>query len=744
MRKMLVRVTKIQFHKDLEQYYVFSGTVYKIDKKTGLRKPTTEKVTCTGLFRSLYEGDLFELDAIKYEHKLYGEQYKIIISNRVDPGTIEEIPKFMIQRCKGLGPTKAKAITDKYGLDTLQKIAKDISALDCINLKVGEKLHLQSEIVDNLAFEDLLMFLNIHHIDSVYSTILYKKYGVDSVSVLTDNPYTPYLDNLWAYRYSENLHFSLGRPYNTPERKHYLVLAAIHWDSENGGNLYIPKDIVKATVERFQRAIHSPYLKDKSLTEEDVEESLEMLERFSMILRDNTTTTPSIYLAFNYANENRIANELERLSNGTKVTFFVPKTISDFLEDYEKRTGIELAYEQRQGVISALTSSVSVITGGPGTGKTHTIRTIIACAKELEPGVNIKVCAPTGKAAVRASEMSGLPATTIHRMLQLFNPTAHVGAEELNCDILIADEFSMVDAYLCSRTFIAAASHTRIIMVGDYNQLPSVGPGLVLRDFIRSGKIPTVKLTTVFRQAKMSRIVRNSYAIINQKAGEPINLHFAKKPKDDFYFIEAESISDIRKTIQRSVHRLKNKYGYNLSDIQILTPVRKTPLGADSLNLLFQEEFLPAATTPSVEILDREFRLGDKVIHTKNNSELGVYNGEVGFVKRLNFLPENMLTVSYSTEKSVNYTLSELEDLDLAYGLTVHKSQGSEFPVVIIPVHETILHGLNKNLIYTALTRAKKMVILIGSKSALSAGMRNEENIGERRSMLVRKIQDLL
>ena len=463
-----------------------------------------------------------------------------------------------------------------------------------------------------------------------------------------------------------------------------------------------------------------------------------------MILRDNTTTPPSIYLAFNYSNENRIAKELERLSNSAKATFFVPKVISDFLVDYEKSTGIALADEQRQGVISALTSPVSVITGGPGTGKTHTIRTIIACAKALEPGINIKVCAPTGKAAVRASDMSGLPATTIHRMLQLFNPSAHVGAEELNCDILIADEFSMVDAYLCSRLFIAAASHTRIIMVGDYNQLPSVGPGLVLRDFIRSGKIPTVKLTTVFRQAQASRIVRNSYAIINQQDGKPIILNFAKKPKDDFYFIEAESISEIRKTIQRSVHRLKNKYGYNLADIQILTPVRKTPLGADSLNLLFQEEFLPSSTTPSVEVLDREFRLGDKVIHTKNNSELDVYNGEVGFVERLNFLPENMLTVRFSTEKSVNYSLSDLEQLDLAYGLTVHKSQGSEFPVVIIPVHETILHGLNKNLLYTALTRAKKMVILIGSKQALSAGMRNEENIGERRSMLVQKIQDIL
>lgn len=744
MRNMLLRVDKIQFHKDLDQYYIFTATVYKIVKKTGMRKPTMKKITCAGQFRSLYEGDLFDVEAVQYEHKLYGEQYRIMTSKRVEPGTIEEIQKFLIQHCKGLGPAKAKALTDKYGLETLQKIAKSISSLDHIKLKPEVKLNLQREITDNMAFEDLLIFLNIHHIDNIYSTILYKRYGSDTVSKLTDNPYAPFLDGLWAYRFSENLHFSLEKPYNTPERKHYSVLAAIRWDSDNGGNLYIPERSVKDTTERFLASIRSPYDKNEVFTEEEINEALDMLERYNLLLRNRTTAPASIYLSYNLANENYIARELKRLTDGTKVTFFTPASIKTFLADYEQDTQIALANEQREGVMTALTSPVSIITGGPGTGKTHTIRTIIACAKALDPGVSIKVCAPTGKAAVRASDMSGLPAATIHRMLQLFNPTCHVGAEELQCDILIADEFSMVDAYLCSRLFIAAASHTRIIMVGDYNQLPSVGPGLVLRDFIRSGKVPTVKLNTVFRQAQASRIIRNSYSIINQQDGQPIMLNLSHKKNEDFYFIEADTIPEIRTKIQDSVHRLKNKYHYSLSDIQILTPVRKTLLGADALNSLFQEEFLPSATTPLIEAQDKEFHLGDKVIHTKNNSELCVYNGEVGFVKSLNFMPENMLTVEYSTEKSVNYSLSDLEQLDLAYGLTVHKSQGSEFPVVIIPVHESILHGLNKNLLYTALTRAKKMVLLIGSKQALSAGMRNKENIGERRSMLVQKLQDFL
>lgn len=741
MRRILIRVKKIMFAQKDDHYYVFTAVVYKTNK-AGLRKPTREIVTCTGRFISLYEGDLFHAEAQKREHPMYGEQYQILVFNRVEPGTIEEIQKFLIQRGKGLGIQKAKIVTGRYGLETLRRIAEDKTALDIIKIPENTKKAVRKDILANRTFEELLMFLQMHHIDNIYSTLLYKKYETAAVSKLQDNPYAPYLDGIWDFRISENLHASLGLAYNTQQRLCCLVLAAIRWDSESGGNLFLPENMLEDTLSAFLRQIHSPYLISQKFTQDEMMKTLEMLREYNLLTEDKTVSPANIYLPNNLANENRIAKELKRLKTEPKRVCFAPQEIDRFLKQFE--AGQPLAPEQRKGVCMALTSPVSLITGGPGTGKTHTIRTIISCVQALEPKAEIRVCAPTGKAAIRAEEMSGLPASTIHRMLRLFRHNEELGAEELDCDILIADEYSMVDAYLCSKLFTAAASHARIILVGDYNQLPSVGPGLVLRDFIHSGKIDTIRLTKVFRQAEQSRIIKNAYAIINQTEDQPIPIRCSKRKKGDFYFIEASTIPEIRSKIQSSVQRLKRVYGYPISDIQILTPVKKTPLGSISLNLLFQEEFLPAASTPSVSNLEKEFRLGDKVIHIKNNAMLSVFNGEVGYVKTLDYAPDHMLTVEYPDNKLIEYSLKDMDELDLAYGLTVHKSQGSEFPVVIIPVHESILHGLNKNLLYTALTRAKNMVIIIGSKNALSAGMRREENIGARRSMLVQKINNLI
>lgn len=742
MRRILIRVRKIMFAQKDDHYYVFMATVYKVSKKTGLRKPTREVVTCTGRFISLYEGDLFYVEAQKREHPMYGEQYQILVFNRVEPGTIEEIQKFLIQRGKGLGIQKAKIVTEHYGLETLQRIAEDETALDIIKIPEGVKKAVRQDILANRTFEELLMFLQMHHIDNIYSTPLYRKYETAVVSKLQDNPYAPYLDGIWDFRLSENLHASLGLVYNTPQRLCCLVLAAIRWDSENGGNLFLPEDLLESTLSAFLRQIHSPYLISQKFTQDEIAAALAMLQEYNMVAEDRTVSPVNIYLPNNLANENRIAKELKRLKTEPKRICFTRQDIDQFLKQFEMKQ--PLAPEQREGVRTALTSPISLMTGGPGTGKTHTIRTIISCVQTLEPRAEIRVCAPTGKAAVRTEEMSGLPASTIHRMLRLFRHGEQLGAEELDCDILIVDEYSMVDAYLCSKLFTAAASHTRVILVGDYNQLPSVGPGLVLRDFIHSGKIDTIRLTKVFRQAEQSRIIKNAYAIINQTADKPIPIKCSKRKKGDFYFIEASTIPEIRSKIQSSVQKLKRDYHYPISDIQILTPVKKTPLGSNALNLLFQEEFLPAASTPSVSNLEKEFRLGDKVIHIKNNAMLSVFNGEVGYVKTLDYASDHMLTVEYPDNKLVDYSLKDMDELDLAYGLTVHKSQGSEFPVVIIPVHESILHGLNKNLLYTALTRAKDMVIIIGSKNALSIGMRNEENIGARRSMLVQKINNLI
>lgn len=743
MRSFFVKIKKIQFA-DAEKsgYYIFLGTVYKRVKKTRELKPTPENVACTGTFISLYPGDILEVSAELWEHPKYGEQYNVLTYHRILPGTIEEIQKFLIARGAGLGIAKAKKLTEAYGLDTLSKIVADPNALDIVKLSESAKNKLHKDLVENQDFENLLIMLRNFGVNPIYAPLLYSEYGNLAVAKLKENPYFPFLSGLWPFSISDSIHAQLGKGIDTSERIYACVYGAIMWDSSSGGNLFIEESKLRSITHAFLAQAHASYDKNYEFSKESFDHVVDMLLEQGRVITDPTYN--SLYLSNNLSNERKIAEQLKRLVQSPKRYFVRSADISSFLVGYESKTGIKLASQQKEAVNMALTSPVSIITGGPGTGKTHTIRTIIAALKELCPDAIIQICAPTGKASIRAEEMSGLPASTIHRMLKLFQRDKELKNEELECDFLIADEYSMVDAYLCGRLFQCAASFDRIIIVGDYNQLPSVGPGLVLRDFITCGRIPVTELKQVFRQAKQSRIIKNSSRIIHANGKETINLVVSKKQNGDFYFLETESVTDIRQKIQKSVCKLKKKYNLGINDIQILSPVRKTALGTESLNTLFQEIFSPSNIAPSIELGEKVFCLGDKVIHTKNNAELDVYNGEVGYITQLHYKTDKMLTVEYPDGKIIDYSLSMLDDLELAYALTVHKSQGSEFPVVIIPVHESILYGFNKQVFYTALTRAKRMVILVGTKDAISRALHNESAISDRRSHLVDRLTDLL
>lgn len=738
MRTMLVKVKKVLFHNPENGYHVFSAVVFK-RKSDGRRQETKETVTCAGHFIVLYAGDFFEIQANKFEHTLYGERYNIIQSRRAEPGTIEEITKFLTRHGQGIGMVRAKKLTDKYGLDTLRMISRDIHTLDFLALPDEAKKSLYQDVHDNAIFEELLIFLQLHQMDNFYATEIYEKYGEESVNKLCDNPYAPYLDRIWPFGISEELHAALGYEYNTKERITYASLAAIEWDSENGGNLFLPEESLGQVIVSFLSACRSPYSKSTVFTEEEVKEAKENLVQMNLIEIDNH----SIYLAHNRKDECSIARNLRRLMTEPKRIAFQSGHINKYLTMYLSQSGVSLAPEQESSVMTALTAPISIITGGPGTGKTHTIKTIISAIQYLEPEADIRICAPTGKAAIRAEEMSGLPASTIHRMLGLRFFNQFVQPESLECDFLIVDEFSMVDAFLCNRLFTAAASFTRIILVGDANQLPSVGPGLILRDLISSGVVPVVTLKHVFRQANKSLIIRNANMLIGSGGKVNQDFEYSAGKDGDFYFIEAQSPTDIRTKIQSSIRKLNQKYGMPVSEIQILTPVKKGQLGTESLNCLFQEVFIPSGSAPAATDLEREFRKGDKVIHTRNNPTLDVYNGEVGIVSDVNCMTDNMLTVSYPDGKYVNYSITDMCELDLAYALTVHKSQGSEFQAVIIPVHRTVRRGISLPVIYTALTRAKKMVIFIGNKSELFAGLNNNKSISERRSHLIDRIQKL-
>ena len=384
------------------------------------------------------------------------------------------------------------------------------------------------------------------------------------------------------------------------------------------------------------------------------------------------------------------------------------------------------------------TSPITIISGGPGTGKTHTVKVIVDAISSLYPFAAVKLCAPTGRASVRIGEVTGGESATIHSMLELKSYTKdYATPKALTCDYLIVDEFSMVDMQICQYLFMAASSKTRVIILGDHNQLPSVGPGLVLRDMIDAKIFPVVTLTRVFRQdvqEKPSRIIENAHSII-APADAKKKLRFAnpQKPGEDFYFLGKDDPRSILETIQTIVETAVNNDHVPLEAIAVLTPIHYGDLGTANLNTVLQNKLNPS--TEKIQFRDMEFRLHDKVIHTENDYSLGVYNGEVGFIVEFGDTSDAALTVAYP-RKTVIYPRAKLGKLDLAYAMTIHKLQGSECRLVVMPVFN---NRLSKHGIYTAVTRAKRSVVLIGNEEDLRKGLQVE--IQERESNLRKRLQ---
>lgn len=699
LQKCHVTVKKIIYHNKESGYSVFEGLRLRWSTRKKQYLPTKETSQFVGYLFCIFIGDHFELEVSEFYHETYGTQYAIIYSHRIEPATLIEIRTFIQKNVKS---AKAQDILDRYGVDALNVLCKENAALG-------------KELTNSKHFEELLSFLQLHFIEVHYAMPLYKQYQNDTVKILESNPYKPFFDDIFDFRTSDMLYLSLGQEANGPIRCTYAVLAAMQLDSASNGNVFLKREQLEALLSHMK--IDASFSKDK------ISEAIKYLCDMNVLVNEGET----LYLKTNYDDECSIAICLKKLLTEPKSVNYQAIDIRYFLDNYERDNHITFSAEQREAIVRAFISPVSIISGGPGTGKTQAINTIITALKMTTPTATIKVCAPTGKASVQISERSNVPSTTIHRMIGLngFQPPLQNGA--LLCDFLIVDEFSMADINVTARLFDAVTPGARVIIVGDYNQLPSVGPGLVLRDFIASGAIPVTVLKQIFRQAVGSCIILNAHRIMNQIPGKSIYL----KQSEDFRFIRAQNQKDILKIIMQSVNR----------DAQIISPVHKGDLGVDNLNLLLQNQLNPLCNQPFVECEDKEFRLGDKVIQTKNNRNLGVYNGECGYISEILYMTKKTLKVTYPN-KEVWYSKTDLKELEMAYAITVHKTQGSEFPVVIMPVHESFGRALSKNLIYTALTRAKKTVILVGSKEALSEGLRRETAM-ERQSNLISRIRDL-
>lgn len=732
MRNCHVIVEKILFHNKQNAFGVFQGIVLRWAPRKKEYVKTGEKQTFSGYFLCLFLGDHLEVEAEEIMHKQYGPQYVVKTSKRFEPVTISEIRNFFIQNVKGIGPALTNKILDQYGADALKAIQRDPHAYDFLKLPQDTIDKMRSDIMANGAFEDTLVYLQLHNIDCRYALPLHKKYGDKAGLIMSSNPYLPYIENIFDFKTADQLYLSLNMKPDSSTRCIYVTFAMLQNDSETCGNTFIPKNKLREKIGVFLDGNRNDDRDHCPFSNDDIEHALTFLVEMGKIVLDKDGSKTRVYLRANFQDERRIPELLSNFMTDPKRLAFDKKDIADFLTQYEITTGMQLAPAQKDAVMTALTSPISIISGGPGTGKTQTINTIYAAIRALAPKAEIRACAPTGKAAIRISEITGISAATIHRTISLNPYQPSITGGTYVCDVLFVDEFSMADIHLCASLLDAVNTCGRIVFVGDYHQLPSVGPGLVLRDFIASNRIPKVILKQVFRQAGNSNIITNAHELINCNPGMDPQLKFSTQPGGDFYFLPMLDQEKILNTVIRSVKRMQQTY--KSEQIQVLSSVHYGMLGTDNLNLVMQSEL--NKTQVAIDYREKEFCLHDKVVHTKNNYDLKVFNGEVGYISAILGTKKEALCVTYP-DRDVWYPMAALEELELAYAMTVHKLQGSEFPVIIMPIHETQGISLSKNLIYTAFTRAKKTVVLIGDPNTLQVSLRRETSINRESNLLV-------
>lgn len=633
--------------------------------------------------------------------KKYGSQFVVDSWEEVMPATIYGIEKYLGSGLvKGIGPKYARLIVAKFGLETIEVIENDIDRLhevSGIGQKRVEKIRESWEKQKDI--KNVMLFLQGYGVSTAYAAKIYRQYGKHSIDKVKENPYR-LADDIWGigFKTADGIAAKMGYEKNDLRRCRSGIFYTLSQLS-NDGHVYADEEQLLTSAKELLEA-------DESSVSEAMNQ---MIGANDLILDGEAIYLPPFYYA-----ECGTANRLRALLDAKEKR---NDRLSFDLEGVSKVTGMEYDEIQIAAIQQAVESKVMVLTGGPGTGKTTTTQGIIATLKTA--GLSILLAAPTGRAAKRMSEATGMEAKTIHRLLE-FNPMDGYKRNDenpLEGDVLIVDECSMIDLILMNNLMKAIPTDMRLILVGDIDQLPSVGAGNVLRDIIDSQQIPVVRLTRIFRQAQSSRIVMSAHAINNGRFPDTSN-----GKETDFFFIKMEDQVQVAENIVRLVkERLPQAYHLPSSKIQVLTPMQRGHVGASSLNLALQEALNPIKTG-----LNRggySFRKGDRVMQVRNNYEKEVFNGDLGYVEEVD-LEERILMARFD-DKLVEYEVSELDELVLAYATTIHKSQGSEYPIVVMPVLMSHYVMLQRNLIYTGITRAKKICVLIGSSKALGFAIRN-------------------
>lgn len=657
-------------------------------------------------------GQLLEIEGEWVKHPKFGQQFKATTYKTVAPTEISGIEKFLASGAiNGIGPAMAKKIVAEFGEKTLEIIAKspnELLKVPGIGKKTAEKI--STSYLEQSELTEIMVWLENHGISNTYAGKIFAKYGSFAIDIMEKDIYRLFQDiEGIGFLTADKLAFNLGIQREDKRR----IISGIDYALMqlcNNGHCCIPE---MALVDKTAKILQV----NNQIIFTILKERIDNGSLNTEVVGGETL----IYPPYLYYAEKKVAMRLLQLQQATEP--LSEDNLSLFIKVWEKDNQIQLAQKQKEAIKACLHHGVLVLTGGPGTGKTTVIKGILSILKAQ--GLKIRLAAPTGRAAKRLSETTGQKALTIHRLLEANNlaqdDNLQLGFskdidDQLDADVIILDEVSMVDIVLMHHFLNAVPDGCRIILVGDTDQLPAVGPGSVLKDIIRSQKIPAIRLDEIFRQAQTSMIIQNAH-IIN--AGRLPDL---RKQYSDFVFYELNDDTSITQKILDLCTKDLPHEGFDvLKDVQVLSPMHRFLCGVENLNLMFQERLNPKKNQDELKYSSQTFRVGDKVMHIRNNYQKNVFNGDIGFIQDIN---NEKLTVDYF-DHIVTYEKNELNELTLAYASSVHKSQGSEYKVVIIPLSTSHYIMLQRNLLYTAITRAKQKVIIIGSKKALMTAIQS-------------------
>lgn len=714
--------------------YVDHFLYYNESNTYGVLELDTEDddVICTGRFPGLTEGETIEVSGEWVDHPTYGVQLKVLNYEIIEPTDILDMERYLASGAiKGIGPSTAKKIIKHFGEDTFRIIEEEPERLSEIKgITERKAISIATQMSERHELRNVVMFMQKYGISNSMAIKLYDEYGSQIKSIILNNPYKLAREvNGIGFKRADEIAAKTGVKLDSEFRIQCGIIHCLK-EASTDGHTYLPREeLIRSAYELL------------GVCESDIERQLDELKIERQLIEVKSEDRLNIYLSEYYQIEKNCAVKLLTL---TRYSDRISASELDReIKSIESELDIELHDLQREAVIKALSEGLFILTGGPGTGKTTTIKSIISGLERRN--LRFVLAAPTGRAAKRMSETTGYEASTIHRLLSIkHNPEERADAyfemnedNPLDVDAVIIDEASMVDIFLFNSLLKAISPGCKLIIVGDSNQLPSVGPGQVLKDMLDSGVCPNVELKYIFRQSNESHIVTYAHMINN---GEQID--FTTK-YEDFFLLKRDNYEEIRQALLYLIcEKLPKHFNTSPMQIQVLTPMKKGALGVWELNRILQEYINPPSDKKvELEYGENIFRVGDKVMQTKNNYDMewdimstygisaqrgkGVFNGDIGIIDHIN-KPSRLIKITFDDGREAEYSYETLEELELAYAITIHKSQGSEYPVVIMPLLGGPRSLLYRNLLYTGVTRAKDCVVILGSENTVKEMIRCE------------------